>query len=69
MRHLHCPAQVNDVVRGAALSFRDLQEIGLRRCSGLTDDALSALLRGQRRPHQVITKVGKLRQSTCCNIS
>ena len=42
------------MVRGAALSFRDLQHIGLRRCSGLTDDALSVLLRSQRRPHQVL---------------
>ncbi|KAK9837683.1 hypothetical protein WJX74_002890 [Apatococcus lobatus] len=45
--------QVDDVVRGAALSFRYLQDISLRRCSSLTDDALSTLLRSQHRPHQV----------------
>ncbi len=46
-------SQVDNVVRGAALSFRDLQEISLLRCSNLTDETLSTLLRSQRRPHQV----------------
>ncbi|KAK9856834.1 hypothetical protein WJX84_000643, partial [Apatococcus fuscideae] len=45
--------QVDGLVRGAALSFRDLQEISLVRCHGLTDEALGTLLRSQRRPHQV----------------